>query len=90
MSILILVLEWLEIETKITTLSKQETYNPFSDALVSSKVKLPLNFPKYIQVFEPKLGFHPNLNALDLLSNLGPESSIYLRDIDLNPMLELS
>ena len=90
MSILILVLEWLEIETKITTLSKQETYNPFSHALVSSKVKLPLNFPKYIQVFEPKLGFHPNLNALDLLSNLGPESSIYLRDIDLNPMLELS
>ncbi|MDO7541989.1 MAG: WbqC family protein [Flavobacteriales bacterium] len=90
MSLLTLILEWLEIETKITTRSKQDAYNPFSDALVSSKAKLPLNFPKYIQVFEAKLGFHPNLNALDLLSNLGPESSVYLRDIDLNPMLELS
>ena len=90
MSLLTLILEWLEIETKITTRSKQDAYNPFSDALVSSKAKLPLKFPKYIQVFEAKLGFHPNLNALDLLSNLGPESSVYLRDIDLNPMLELS
>ena len=90
MSLLILILEWLEIETKITIRSKQDAYNQFSNALVSSKAKLPLNFPKYIQVFEAKLGFHPNLNALDLLSNLGPESSVYLRDIDLNPMLELS
>ena len=90
MSLLTLILEWLEIETKITTRSKQDAYNPFSDALVSSKAKLPLNFPKYTQVFESKLGFNPNLNALDLLSNLGPESSVYLRKIDLNPMLELS
>ena len=90
MSLLILILEWLEIETKITIRSKQDAYNQFSNALVSSKAKLPLNFPKYIQVFEAKLGFHPNLNALDLLSNLGPESSVYLRDLDLNPMLELS
>ena len=90
MSLLTLILEWLEIETRITIRSKQDAYNQFSNALVSSKAKLPLNFPKYTQVFESKLGFNPNLNALDLLSNLGPESSVYLRKIDLNPMLELS
>ena len=33
----------------------------------------------YFQVFEEKYGFTPNLSAVDLLFNLGPESILYLR-----------
>ena len=40
-----------------------------------------VEYPKYIQVFEDKKGFIPNLSILDLLFNLGPESSTYLKSI---------
>lgn len=36
------------------------------------------NFDKYIQVFESKHGFIPNLSILDLLFNLGPNALNYL------------
>ena len=36
------------------------------------------NVIKYTQVFEQKHGFIPNLSILDLIFNLGPESSEYL------------
>jgi len=42
-----------------------------------------LDFPRYIQVFEEKLGFLPDLSIMDLLFNLGPESIGYLRNIKL-------
>ncbi len=35
--------------------------------------------PRYIQVFEEKHGFKPNLSVLDLLFNEGPASNIYLQ-----------
>lgn len=38
-------------------------------------------FPEYIQVFESKFPFHPNLSILDVLFNLGNESEIYLKSI---------
>ncbi len=38
-------------------------------------------FPEYIQVFSERHGFIPNLSILDLLFNLGPESSDYLNHI---------
>lgn len=34
--------------------------------------------PEYTQVFELKHGFIPNLSVIDLIFNLGPESSDYL------------
>jgi len=37
--------------------------------------------PRYIQVFEEKLGFIPDLSIVDLLFNLGPEANNYLRKI---------
>lgn len=41
------------------------------------------SIPSYIQVFEEKHGFIPNLSILDLLFNLGPESRSYLNRIKL-------
>lgn len=35
-------------------------------------------FPRYWQVFEERWGFQPNLSALDLLLNQGPEGRLYL------------
>ncbi len=44
---------------------------------------LNVDFPKYIQVFEEKSGFIPNLSILDLLFNLGPNSKTYLEQLRL-------
>jgi len=37
------------------------------------------NFPEYIQVFNEKFGFMPDLSILDLLCNEGPKSTTYLQ-----------
>ena len=37
------------------------------------------NYTRYIQVFEDKKGFSPNLSIVDLLFNEGPNSSTYLK-----------
>jgi len=42
------------------------------------------NQEKYDQVFMEKHGFIPNLSILDLLFNLGPESSDYLHNLDIS------
>ena len=36
------------------------------------------HFPSYSQVFDTRHGFQPNLSAIDLLFNLGPEAKKYL------------
>ena len=41
------------------------------------------NQEKYDQVFMEKQGFIPNLSILDLLFNLGPESSDYLNNVQI-------
>lgn len=38
-------------------------------------------FPPYYQVFEDRFGFQPNLSILDLLFNLGPDASNYLKNL---------
>ncbi len=52
--------------------------------LVNPKDKnIGTNFDKYIQVFESKYGFIPNLSILDLLFNEGPNALTYLESQDL-------
>ncbi len=53
----------------------------FKPSLLNKFLKANTTFPRYIQVFEPKLGFQPNLSILDLLFNLGPETTLYLEKI---------
>lgn len=38
-----------------------------------------MDFERYPQVFEERIGFVSNLSALDLLFNLGPEAGIYIK-----------
>lgn len=38
-------------------------------------------FPPYQQVFMDKTGFKPNMSCLDLLMNMGPDSSRYILDL---------
>lgn len=51
------------------------------DHLTKKNLNLSNNFPRYIQVFEDKHGFLPNLSIADLLFNLGPDSVDYLKQI---------
>jgi len=90
LDILQLIMDWLELDTKIRISTEQPLYNPTGEALISAKKTTAIHFPKYIQVFESKLGFISNLNALDLICCLGPESLPYLKKIDVTPILALS
>ena len=90
MDILQLIMDWLELDTQIKISTEQPLYNPTGEALISAKKATSLHLPKYIQVFESKLGFISNLNALDLICCLGPESTSYLKKIDITPILALS
>ena len=90
MVILQLIMDWLELDTKIRISKKQPLFNPTGEELISAKNSTAIHFPKYIQVFNSKLGFISNLNALDLICCLGPESLSYLKKIDVTPILTLS
>lgn len=54
-----------------------EVYNDQRN-LTQSKRKQKAEFEEYIQVFQSKYGFIPNLSILDLLFNKGPATSNYL------------
>lgn len=51
------------------------------DNLISTKIKSKKKFKNYIQVFENKHGFIPNLSIIDALFNLGPNTLSYLKKI---------
>lgn len=53
-------------------------------SLVNAKTKQEYSFDSYVQVFDDKHGFIPNLSILDLLFNEGPNSLNYLLNVDLN------
>ncbi len=52
-------------------------------SILNPKIKRELNFPRYIQTFESKHGFLPNLSILDLLFHEGPETLNYLNSLKL-------
>ncbi len=51
---------------------------------VDAKTQPNITFPSYIQVFDDKHGFLPNLSILDLIFMEGPAASIYLLNLNTN------
>ncbi len=51
---------------------------------IISKKEIDLNFPSYVQMFDDKHGFLPNLSILDLIFMEGPSASIYLEKLNLS------
>ena len=62
-------------EYKISSLKGKK----YIDKLIDPKIKSKNKFEAYPQVFSSKYGFIPNLSILDIIFNLGPNSSNYLR-----------
>ena len=52
--------------------------------LINSKTKLQFQQPQYVQVFEDRNDFIPNLSILDLLFNEGTNALTYLKNLNLN------
>jgi len=78
------IMEILELSVPLKFSEKYiENVNTEEDLrLLTPKKELKiLVFPRYIQVFENKKGFIPNLSILDLLCNEGPQSVNYLQSI---------
>jgi hypothetical protein len=78
------LIELLNLEFKFgMTESYQKEHKTLVDCrnLVSAKKKQINLKSTYHQVFEDKYGFIPDLSILDLLFNLGPESTTYLKSI---------
>jgi len=53
----------------------------FRQRIKTHKESLGIKLPKYVQVFNDRFDFVPNLSVIDLLLNLGPESSSYLKGV---------
>lgn len=81
-----LMLQWLEADVKIRF---SESFEEKPSSLLDlrphlhPKKEMVVEMPRYIQVFEPEVGFMPNLSVLDLFFNLGRLSGDYLREIKL-------
>ncbi|HFS67413.1 MAG TPA: hypothetical protein ENK67_04300 [Flavobacteriia bacterium] len=70
----------VEIPFELTADYQLEFTNDFR-FLVNAKQETNVLFPKYIQVFQEKHSFIPNLSILDLLFNEGPNTEMYLMKI---------
>lgn len=73
------------ISSTVTFTESYDQQEPDWRTIINPKNKTEIesvSLPKYIQVFEDKHGFIPNLSILDLLFNLGPESKPYLTQLN--------
>ena len=79
----ILKLIGFSVEQKLTESYDHKPGGNITDlrTTFSPKKEPAINFPRYLQVFEERHEFQPNLSILDLLFNLGPETGQYLREV---------
>jgi hypothetical protein len=81
--ILQVLFQILSINTKIIETDEFiHTYDSQSIDIrysLSPKVSLDIKHPSYIQVFDDVNGFIPQLSIFDVLCNLGPETSLYIK-----------
>lgn len=69
----------IDIPEIVTEIKDEDVFHP---EVITPKYKENLPIPdRYWQVYEQKFGFTPHLSALDLLLNMGPEGSIYLKQL---------
>lgn len=75
----------LNLELNLKTTEAYQNYDKNSDLRNSfdAKSEPQTPMPEYMQVFEEKLGFMPDLSIIDLLCNEGPKSTTYLKQINL-------
>jgi len=77
-------LELLQISPEIKYTSSFQTEPQEYDFRIRIKTKqktFGLSLPPYVQVFNDRFDFVPNLSVIDLLFNLGPESGAYLKGV---------
>lgn len=82
----IATIEWLLKQYKITctielTTDWTQSTGETNDYRYTFNPKVPItanHFKPYYQVFKDRMPFTPNLSALDLLMNMGPEAKEYL------------
>ena len=86
------MIKWLRLYFRVYSLKNIHKSNHYLSKVIESSdyrqkihPKQPsLDFSagvKYIQVFEDKLGFFPNLSVLDLVFNEGPNAIVLLKGI---------
>lgn len=78
-----LILKKLKVNIELSFTSEFQLNYDFDDYRphYSRNYVEKLQFPRYIQVFEERTGFQPNLSIIDLLFNEGPASLDYLKKI---------
>lgn len=75
-----LQLEMPNTKTEIFKLEREDDYRQ----LVQVKSKTQLVQADYVQVFGDRHGFTPNLSILDVIFNLGPNTTAYLKETKLS------
>ena len=68
----------IEMSSDFLTKEQSEIFKTLSTKQYSNPDSNFANYAIYYQVFEDKIGFHPNLSAIDLLFNEGPSSNSFL------------
>ena len=83
------ILKRLGMEVNFTMTEEFILQQEIPDFRPNYSRKFPDNnkYPRYIQVFEDRVGFNENLTILDLLFNQGPSSIEYLKTVELNQVV---
>jgi len=76
-----IILKILQVEVKYTSSTKYNQIGDFTD--LRKHTFKSAEIERYDQVFMEKNGFMANLSILDLLFNLGPESTDYLNNLNI-------
>mgnify|MGYP003663870031 CR=1 FL=1 len=82
-----IICECLQINMPTSTTESYEVAVPNKidgRFLIKSKAKYAFEQPEYVQVFDDRNNFIPNLSILDLLFNEGTNALSYLKDLQLN------
>ena len=79
LNILLKIMELIESPLTYELVKWDKKVHRRMDSLIDVKKRFDWNSDPYIQVFQNKNGFISNLSILDVVFNLGPESSTYLK-----------